>query len=76
MDSSFIVPLYSGKKFIKKIISMIEKNKAYLQQQGYSKEIEIIFINDNPHEIIEKQDVEISQSISNIVLITNHHNHN
>lgn len=74
MDSSFIVPLYSGKKFIKKIISMIEKNKAYLQQQGYSKEIEIIFINDNPHEIIEKQDVEISQSISNIVLITNHHN--
>ncbi len=74
MDVSVIIPLYNGKKYIKKLILMLEKNKMCLEYQEYKREIEIIFINDNPQETIEKQDIGMSSVIRNITLISNCHN--
>ena len=44
MDVSFIVPLYKGKKFIDKIINLVEKNQIVLKKYKQKRKIEIIFV--------------------------------
>lgn len=74
MDVSFIIPLYNGKKFIRKIISIIEENQTVMLKQGKSKKIQIIFVNDNPEENILSEDIGESEIINNIILVTNNIN--
>ena len=74
MDVSVIVPLYNGKKYIKHIIWMIEQNCEKLKSGGNEKQIEIIFVNDNPKEVITEKDIYKSKKVNNTVLLTNEHN--
>lgn len=54
MDISIIVPLFNGKKYINNIIHMIEENKKILEENQIKKDIEVIFIQDDPDEEIDK----------------------
>lgn len=74
MDVSFIIPLYYGRKFINKIISLIEANQIELYRKECAREIEIIFVNDSPDEDIEKEDIRTSNFIKNIGLTVNSSN--
>jgi glycosyltransferase involved in cell wall biosynthesis len=51
---SVIVPIYKGKKYISRLIRIIEQNKKNLI--GTS-DIELIFINDYPAEIVSEEDI-------------------
>lgn len=46
---SVIVPIYKGKKYIKKIVHQVERNSDYFHRG----EIELLFINDYPDDTIE-----------------------
>lgn len=56
MDISVIVPLYRGKKYINKIIEMINLN-AEMINAYMGKRAEIIFVNDFPEESISASDI-------------------
>lgn len=71
MDVSFIVPLYKGKKFIDKIINLVEKNQIVLKKYKQKRKIEIIFVNDYPMEIIKEEDLQSTSVVDDIVLVTN-----
>lgn len=72
MDISFVIPLYYGRRFIGKIISMIETNQIELIKEGHAKQIEIVFVNDSPDEKInESESIKGTEYISNISLIAN-----
>lgn len=54
MKISIIIPLYHGKKHICGIIDMIQRNEVVLQNDYKNKcELEVIFVNDDPEEIID-----------------------
>lgn len=69
MIVSVIVPIYKGKKYIPRLIRIIEQNKKNLI--GTS-DIELIFINDYPDEIVLEQD--IRSCLVDTKLIINPHN--
>lgn len=50
---SVIVPLYKGKKYIARIIDMVEKNAQTLLLHNYDHAVDLIFVNDYPADIIE-----------------------
>ncbi len=66
---SVIVPIYKGKKYIPRMIRIIEQNKRNLQGRN---DIELIFVNDYPDEIISEED--IRSSIIETKLIINPQN--
>lgn len=72
MDVSVIVPLYKGEKYVKKIISMLEENKRYLEKKTGSKRIEVILINDDPSEKIAE--AEIYSPVISVTLLANRKN--
>lgn len=73
MDISVIVPIYKGKKYIDKIIQMLEKNIRCLTQTFETKkEVELILVNDYPYEDIYQSD--IPKSEISIVLLRNDKN--
>lgn len=51
MDISIIIPLYKGKKYINKLLEMINKNILF-NDLYRNCEIEIVFVNDYPEETI------------------------
>jgi len=52
MDISIIVPIYKGKRFVKKIINMFDENMAFLKEHKIILGVELILINDYPEEKI------------------------
>ena len=54
MKISVIVPLYKGKCYIKDVTAMIGQNLAKLTSEY---EVELIFVNDFPEEVISEEDV-------------------
>lgn len=68
MDVSVIVPLYNGKKYVNKIIDMVDRNAGRLTVK---KDIEIIFVNDCPEENVCLENKKNSIQIN---LICNSHN--
>ena len=67
---SVIVPIYKGKKYIPRLIRIIEYNKQNLKETN---DIELIFVNDYPDEIISEED--IRSSILETKLIVNTQNY-
>ena len=66
---SVIVPIYKGKKYIPRLLRIIEYNKKGLTGTD---DVELIFVNDYPEEIISEQDVQ--SSIVDTKLIINSQN--
>ena len=66
---SIIVPIYKGKKYIPRLIRIIENNKRNLT--GIN-DIELIFVNDYPEEAILERD--IRSNIIETKLVNNAHN--
>lgn len=62
---SVIVPLYHGKKYISGIVGMVDDN---LREAKSNFEIELIFVNDCPDELISENDIQISEMINPILL--------
>lgn len=61
MDISVIIPLYKGKKYINQIVRMIEENIECLNNTfDTKKDIEVVFINDFPSELITTNDIPTS----------------
>ena len=52
MRISVIVPLYNGKRYIDSILKMLIKNLNY--DSSGRLELEVIFINDQPEEVINE----------------------
>lgn len=67
---SVIVPIFHGKKYIPEIITMLERN---LLCKVTDFEIELIFVNDSPNEVIH-EDKLLSNSIVKLLLIVNKEN--
>lgn len=70
MDVSVIVPLYQGKKYVRKIISMIERNKivcCYVMECA----MELIFVNDYPEELINEGTMCCSSVLDGISIVQN-----
>ncbi len=51
---SVIIPIYRGKRYIPRLIRIIEYNKQNLKGTN---EVELIFVNDYPDEIISEEDI-------------------
>lgn len=62
---SVIVPLYHGKKYISDILEMMDNN---LREENSNFEIELIFVNDCPDELITENDIQICDRIKPILL--------
>ena len=62
---SVIVPLYHGKKYISDILEMMDNN---LREENSNFEIELIFVNDCPDELITENDIQIYDRIKPILL--------
>lgn len=60
IEISVIVPIYKGKKYIKKIVNMIATNAAFIDD-----EVELVFINDYPAEKINIKD---NTSVDNLII--------
>lgn len=70
MNVSVIVPLYRGKKYVNKIISMIERNKiicSYVMECT----VEIVFVNDFPDDNISEKEISYSSALDSVVIICN-----
>lgn len=52
---SIIVPIYKGKKYINRLIRIVENNKRCLAEPH---DVELIFVNDYPEEKISEQDIQ------------------
>ncbi|SET16333.1 Glycosyl transferase family 2 [[Clostridium] aminophilum] len=52
---SVIVPLYKGKRFVERILTMADRNAALLRDRNTPYEMELILVNDDPTETIEKK---------------------
>lgn len=63
IEISFIIPLYKGKKYIKKIMNMMDTI-----QKRFEKEIEIVFVNDYPDEDVSKE-IDLYRSINKEIRI-------
>lgn len=51
---SIIIPIYKGKKYIRQLINNIDENYKYMVSHGKNNvEMEIIFVNDYPKDILE-----------------------
>jgi len=53
---SIIIPLYHGKRYIKNLLDIFSKNAEIIHKNIHNKEIELIFVNDDPTEKITLED--------------------
>lgn len=73
MKISIVTPLYKGKKYIQRIISMVERN-IIVCNYVLPCSCEIIFVNDYPGDSISEQDINYSSVIDVVTVIQNKHN--
>ena len=71
MGISVIVPIYKGQKYIEPIQKMVSQNVDYADSHGKTLQVELLFVNDYPDEIIK---VDVAKKQYEVEVIVNDRN--